>query len=1379
MQKRVHVVPCSTLLTLITTLMLGLGWTAQAQTRSRANAQPRHTTSVADRGVVAPSVTCGSGTNNWNGSAGDSQWTTAKNWSSGAVPVSTDNVCIASTFTSTITIGSLAAANQTIASLNAGAPLSDTSGPLTISGTATFAASLAVSGTLTLNGTSSMTTLQQTAGTLNGTGTLTVSGLLTWSGGTEGGSGVTNATGGVAMSGEPFLDTRTLNNSGTAAWNGSAFFMLNTAVFNNKSGATWNTQNDSQIEWDGGTPTFNNAGTFEKTGGTSASGGGVGGSIPFNNTGTVLANSGILMVGDAGSCTGTCAGSWSVASGATLQLSTAATSALSGPISGAGTVVFLSGTVNYTGSYAVTGGTQATNGTANFTAPATVTTGPLSLSGGTLNFSTGKAITTSSITQTAGTLTGSDTVTVSGAITWSGGTESGTGVTNANGGMTLSGEPFLDTRTLNNAKTATWNGSAFFMLNTAVFNNMSGATWNTQNDSQIGWDGGSPTFSNAGTFEKTGGTSASGGGLGGSLVFNNTGSVLANSGILMVGDAGSCTGTCAGSWSVASGATLQLGTATTAALKGPISGAGTVVFSTGTVNYTGTYNVTGGTQATDGTANFTAPATVTTGALSLSGGTLNFSTGKAITTSAITQTAGTLTGSDTLTVSGAITWSGGTESGTGVTNANGGMTMSGEPFLDTRTVNNAKTAAWNGSAFFMLNTAVFNNMSGATWNTQNDSQIEWDGGTPTFSNAGTFEKTGGTSASGGGIGGSLVFNNTGSVLANSGILMVGDAGSCTGTCAGSWSVASGATLQLGTATTAALKGPISGAGTVIFSTGTVNYTGSYNVTGGTQATDGTANFTAPATVTSTGALSLSGGTLNFSTGKAVTAKSLTQDAGTLTGSDALTVSGAITWSGGTESGTGVTNADDGMTISGEPFLDTRTINNKKIATWNGSAFFMLNTAVFDNKAGATWNHQVDTLIEWDGGTPTFINGGTFEKTAGTSASGGGMGGSIPFTNSGTVIAKSGMLLLGTSYTQTGGSTELSGGTISMSGSTPLTENGGSVLGIGTITGNLTNNSGTVSPTLTANTTGTLSINGTDVGDYVQGTKGTLVLDIGGSGSGQFDVLSASGPATLAGSAQLCLIKGFKPTVGSKFPIVNYASESGTFSTVNFGWTLTYGSTAVTATYNGAPVTSFSPASLAFPSQLLKTTSSPLTETLTNVGQAALTITSVGLTGANASDYTITSNTCGSSLAIGAKCTVTVTFTPSALGARSASLVFTDNGCLSPQTIPITGKGSEITLSPSPVNFGSQTVGTTSAPMTVTVTNNGTTSVTVTKAAIAGTNKGDFAITSNNCKTLAAGGTCTIEITFTPAATGARTGSLSLTDSDKGSPQTDVLNGTGS
>ena len=219
-----------------------------------------------------------------------------------------------------------------------------------------------------------------------------------------------------------------------------------------------------------------------------------------------------------------------------------------------------------------------------------------------------------------------------------------------------------------------------------------------------------------------------------------------------------------------------------------------------------------------------------------------------------------------------------------------------------------------------------------------------------------------------------------------------------------------------------------------------------------------------------------------------------------------------------------------------------------------------------------------------------------KRLAGRATSGGGFSGSITVNNTGSVIAKSGILLLGTLFTQTAGSTLLEGGNIATSGSTTMTVTGGDVFGAGTITGGLTNTSGLVSasPSLSSTTTGTLTISGSGAGYYTQGSGGTVEFGLAGSSAGEYDVLTATGAATLAGSAQLCLLKGFKPTVGSTFQVMNYASETGNFSTVNFGWTLTPGTTSATATYNGAPVTSFSPSSLAFPSTLVNTASAPLT-----------------------------------------------------------------------------------------------------------------------------------------------------------------------------------------
>jgi hypothetical protein len=104
-----------------------------------------------------------------------------------------------------------------------------------------------------------------------------------------------------------------------------------------------------------------------------------------------------------------------------------------------------------------------------------------------------------------------------------------------------------------------------------------------------------------------------------------------------------------------------------------------------------------------------------------------------------------------------------------------------------------------------------------------------------------------------------------------------------------------------------------------------------------------------------------------------------------------------------------------------------------------------------------------------------------------------------------------------------------------------------------------------------------------------------------------------------------------------------------------------------------PVT-LTPATLAFGTQKVGTTSAAKTETVANNQKVTLTINSISITGADAGDFTQTGTTCGSTLAAGAKCTITLTFTPAAKGARSATLQLTDSAATSPQTAKLTGSG---------------------------------------------------------------------------------------------------------
>jgi hypothetical protein len=255
-----------------------------------------------------------------------------------------------------------------------------------------------------------------------------------------------------------------------------------------------------------------------------------------------------------------------------------------------------------------------------------------------------------------------------------------------------------------------------------------------------------------------------------------------------------------------------------------------------------------------------------------------------------------------------------------------------------------------------------------------------------------------------------------------------------------------------------------------------------------------------------------------------------------------------------------------------------------------------------------------------------------------------------------------------------------------------------------------------------------------------------------------------------------------------------AGSAGSYAatgTASNGWTMQMvalepASASVAAP---APVASISPTSLTFASQTVGAASSAQTVTLSNTGNAALSITGISITGADASDFTET-NGCGSSIAAGASCTITVTFTPVASGSLSATLTVTATAVADP-SVGLTGTGTSggggggtgstpsITLSTTSLAFGSQPVDTTSSAQTVTLTNAGSAALSITSFAITGTNASNFAEVGNTCgSSVAAGGTCTVAVTYTPSAAGSSSAALTITDNASGSPQSVGLSGTG-
>src|SRR5437660_49853 len=164
-----------------------------------------------------------------------------------------------------------------------------------------------------------------------------------------------------------------------------------------------------------------------------------------------------------------------------------------------------------------------------------------------------------------------------------------------------------------------------------------------------------------------------------------------------------------------------------------------------------------------------------------------------------------------------------------------------------------------------------------------------------------------------------------------------------------------------------------------------------------------------------------------------------------------------------------------------------------------------------------------------------------------------------------------------------------------------------------------------------------------INQFESTSAGNFTINYDMQGTGNNFTLLASNTGVLSGNPTSYAWSNLSP--GSQYEwYVTVSNSSGT--TVGPLWSFT--------TTGGSPVT-LSPSSLSFPSQLVNTTSAVQTVTLTNTGTAALSVTSIVASG----DFMQT-NTCGTSVAAGANCAISVTFTPTATGTRTGAVTITDN-----------------------------------------------------------------------------------------------------------------------
>jgi hypothetical protein len=152
----------------------------------------------------------------------------------------------------------------------------------------------------------------------------------------------------------------------------------------------------------------------------------------------------------------------------------------------------------------------------------------------------------------------------------------------------------------------------------------------------------------------------------------------------------------------------------------------------------------------------------------------------------------------------------------------------------------------------------------------------------------------------------------------------------------------------------------------------------------------------------------------------------------------------------------------------------------------------------------------------------------------------------------------------------------------------------------------------------------------------------------------------------------------------------------------------------------------------------------------------------------------------SALSPGGTCQISVAFHPQVDGPITATATIRSSARQDPVAIPVAGSGTHAvpsaTLSTNHVDFGAQMVGTTSPSQTVTLTNSGIGSLSISGIT---SNNGDFVVQTNGCRaTLASGASCGVAVTYTPSTAGTGSGTLTVTDNAGTGSQIVSLTGTG-
>jgi hypothetical protein len=251
------------------------------------------------------------------------------------------------------------------------------------------------------------------------------------------------------------------------------------------------------------------------------------------------------------------------------------------------------------------------------------------------------------------------------------------------------------------------------------------------------------------------------------------------------------------------------------------------------------------------------------------------------------------------------------------------------------------------------------------------------------------------------------------------------------------------------------------------------------------------------------------------------------------------------------------------------------------------------------------------------------------------------------------------------------------------------------------------------------------------------------------------------PATLPAKGSCTVNVQFSPaTAGSKTGSVTVTYPSGSQQLILSG-------TAVGAVVN----LTLSPTSFTFATTDVGDVTLSQAAVLANKGSASVALSSIA-----ASDDFLQTNNCPASLPASSSCTVYIQFAPLSAGAKTGTVTVTYPSGSVQATLSGTATGGTaglVTLSPASHTFPNQATGSTSSPVTVTLTNGQTTTLTISSIQIAA----PFLQTNNCGASLAAGASCSINVTYKPTVGGTHSANLIVTDDVVDSPQTAAFAGS--